>query len=148
MTYANNGTKLSYLLTLYSQKRLPCNFSLKYPYIIQQTVEENIQTHQVRFITLIEHLTLVINLQGNVQQLEGRIDNQILGVKGIRRDIFSSLEKKYTFGKGRSISFYTNLLQLPVLCKQEVRPKENKAKMKCSNLQNYFKNRRFLVNGY
>ena len=66
MTYANNEKKLPYLLTLHSQKRLPCNFSLKYPYIIQQTVEENIQTHQVRFITLIEHLTLVINLQGNV----------------------------------------------------------------------------------
>ena len=66
MTYANNEKKLSYLLTLYSQKRLPYNFSLKYPYIIQQTVEENIQTHQVRFITLIEHLTLVTNLQGNV----------------------------------------------------------------------------------
>ena len=40
------------------------------------------QTHQVQFITLIEHQVLVINLLGNVLKLEGRIDNQILGVKG------------------------------------------------------------------
>ena len=33
---------------------------------MQQTGSENTQTHQVQFITLIEHLILVINLQGNV----------------------------------------------------------------------------------
>ena len=40
------------------------------------------QTHQVQFVTLIEHQVLVINLLGNVLKLEGRIDNQILVVKG------------------------------------------------------------------
>ena len=40
--------------------------------------------HQIQFITLIEHLILVINLQGIVQWLKGRIDNQILGVEGLR----------------------------------------------------------------
>ena len=40
--------------------------------------------HQIKFITLIEHLILVINLQGIVQWLKGRIDNQILGVEGLR----------------------------------------------------------------
>ena len=33
---------------------------------------------------MIKHQILVTNLQGNVSQLEGRIDNQILGVKGLR----------------------------------------------------------------
>ena len=49
-----------------SQKRLPCNLSWWYPNIIQQTGREDTQTHQVQFITLIGHLILVINLQGNV----------------------------------------------------------------------------------
>ena len=40
--------------------------------------------HQIQFITLIEHLILVINLQRIVQWLKGRIDNQILGVEGLR----------------------------------------------------------------
>ena len=40
--------------------------------------------HQIQFITLIEHLILVINLQGIVQWLKGRIDNQILGIEGLR----------------------------------------------------------------
>ena len=34
-----------------------------YPYIIQQTGNENTQTHQVQDITLIEHQILVANLQ-------------------------------------------------------------------------------------
>ena len=33
---------------------------------MQQTGHENIQPHQVQFITLIEHLILLINSQGNV----------------------------------------------------------------------------------
>ena len=42
-----------------------------------------IQTHQVKGTTLIEHQIVVIDLQGNLLQLEGRINNQILGVKGL-----------------------------------------------------------------
>ena len=34
-------------------------------------------------IILILHQTLITNLKGNVQQLEGRINNQILGVEGL-----------------------------------------------------------------
>ena len=33
---------------------------------MQQTGNENTQPHQVQFITLIEHLILLINSQGNV----------------------------------------------------------------------------------
>ena len=36
---------------------------------------------QVEVVNLIWHQILVTNLQGNVQQLDGRINNQILGVK-------------------------------------------------------------------
>ena len=39
--------------------------------------------YHVQGIILIERQILVTNLQGNVQQLEGRINNQILGVKGL-----------------------------------------------------------------
>ena len=34
------------------------------------------------FITLIEHLILIINLQGSVLLLDERTDNQILELKG------------------------------------------------------------------
>ena len=51
--------------------------------IIQQKGNENIQTYQVEAAILIQHQVLITNLQGNVQQLEGRINNQILGVKGL-----------------------------------------------------------------
>ena len=34
-------------------------------------------------VTLIYHQILITNLQGNVLKLEGRINNQILGVKGL-----------------------------------------------------------------
>ena len=33
---------------------------------------------------MIEHQILETNLQGNVQQLEGRINNQILGIKKVK----------------------------------------------------------------
>ena len=67
--------------------RLTCNFSLQYPYIIQQIGNENAQTNQVEVI-LIYHQILVTNLQGNVLQLEGRINNQILGVKELMNMIW------------------------------------------------------------
>ena len=45
---------------------LTCDFSLYYPYIIQQTRNENTQTYQVEVVILIEHQILVTYLQGNV----------------------------------------------------------------------------------
>ena len=42
----------------------------------------NIQTNQVEVVILIWHQILVTNLQGDVLQLEGRINYQILGLKG------------------------------------------------------------------
>ena len=42
------------------------NFSLQYPFIIQQTGNENIQTYQVEAAILIWHQVLITNLQGNV----------------------------------------------------------------------------------
>ena len=59
------------------------NFSLQYPCTIQQTGNENTQMHQVEVVILIQLQILVTNLQGNVSQQEGRINNQILGVKGL-----------------------------------------------------------------
>ena len=43
----------------------------------------NIQTHQVEVVIVILHQILITNLQGYVQQLEERIGNEILGVKGL-----------------------------------------------------------------
>ena len=59
------------------------NFSLKCPYIIQQTGSENTQTQQV-VVILISQQILVTNLQINVSQLEGRINNLILGCVAAR----------------------------------------------------------------
>ena len=42
---------------------------------MQQTGNENTQTYQVEVVILIYHQILVTYLQGNVQQLEGRINN-------------------------------------------------------------------------
>ena len=50
-------------------------------YIIQQTGNENTHTYQVYVMILIQPQILVTNLQGNVWQLVGRINNPILGVK-------------------------------------------------------------------
>ena len=49
-----------------------------------------IQTYHVEAAILIKHKVLITNLQGNVQQLQGRIDNQILRVKGflLHFDVF------------------------------------------------------------
>ena len=57
---------------------------LKYPYIIQQTRDENIQTYQVEAALLIWHQVLITDLQGNMLQLEGRIYNQVSGVRELR----------------------------------------------------------------
>ena len=57
----------------------------KEPARIQQKGHENIQTHQVKVVFLIWHNILITYLQGNVLQLEGRINNQIFGVKGLKQ---------------------------------------------------------------
>ena len=61
-----------------------CNLSLQYPHTIHQTGDEDIQNN-VEVVILIQHQILAItgNLQGNVKQLEGIINNQVLGVKGL-----------------------------------------------------------------
>ena len=41
------------------------NFSQQYPYIIQQTGNENTPTYQVEVVVLIQHQILVTNLNGN-----------------------------------------------------------------------------------
>ena len=41
------------------------------------------QTYQVAVVVLIIHQILITDLQGYLQQLEGRINKQILGVKGL-----------------------------------------------------------------
>ena len=53
-----------------------------------ETGNENSQTYQAAIVTLIYHQILVTNLQRNVWQQEGRIDKQILRVKGfLKRDL-------------------------------------------------------------
>ena len=61
-----------------------CNLSLQYPHTIHQTGDEDIQNN-IEVVILIQHQILAItgNLQGNVKQLEGIINNQVLGVKGL-----------------------------------------------------------------
>ena len=51
----------------------------KYPYVIKQNCYENTKTYQVEVV----YLNLTVNLQGNVCQLEGRINFQMLRVKGV-----------------------------------------------------------------
>ena len=41
--------------------------------------------YQVEVVILIYDQILITNLQENVRQLEERINNQILGIKGLRR---------------------------------------------------------------
>ena len=65
------------------QKWSKINFSLQYPCTIHQTGYENTQIYLVEVIILIWHQILTTYLQGNVRQLEGRINNQILGVRGL-----------------------------------------------------------------
>ena len=49
---------------------------------MQQKDNENSQTNQKEFIS-VQHQILVTNLQGYLSQLERKINNQILGVKGL-----------------------------------------------------------------
>ena len=49
-----------------SQKCSICNLSLQYPYITQQTGDENHQTCQAQIATLIDHQILVNHLQRKV----------------------------------------------------------------------------------
>ena len=63
-------------------------------YIIQQTDDENIHTYQVEVVILIEQKTVITNLQGNVEQLEGRNNNQILGVKWLNSGFQGNLRKR------------------------------------------------------
>ena len=48
---------------------------------------ENTQTYQVEVVVLIKHQILVTNLQGSLQQLEGRINDQTLGFKGYTNEV-------------------------------------------------------------
>ena len=73
-----------------SQKWLARNFSLQYPNIILYTGNENTQTNRVEVVILIQHQILVTaDLQGDVLQLERRINNQILGLKGLILVLFN-----------------------------------------------------------
>ena len=56
---------------------------IMYTYIIQETGNESTQTYHVKVVILIEHQILVANLLGKVSQLERRINNHFLGVKGL-----------------------------------------------------------------
>ena len=51
---------------------------------MQQTDNENTQTYQVKVVILIYHQILMTNLQGHLQQVERRVNNQILGLKGLK----------------------------------------------------------------
>ena len=65
-------------------KWLTCKFPLQHPYIIQQAGSENTWTQYVEVVIMIYHKILETNVQGNKKQLEGRIDNQVLGVKQLK----------------------------------------------------------------
>ena len=52
---------------------------VKYLYVIKQNGYENTETYQVEVV----YLNLTVNLQGNVCQLEGRTNIQMLRVKGV-----------------------------------------------------------------
>ena len=47
----------------YSHMRLTCNFSIKYPQIIQQTGNENTQTYWVEDAILVKHQILLVKHQ-------------------------------------------------------------------------------------
>ena len=95
----------SYVLQPFNfQRWLTCKFSLKYPHIIQQTSSEITQTYQVQDFILIAPQILKINLQGNVWQLEERINNQILGVEGLLVGLWVVLPFQWSLaGKSKKI---------------------------------------------
>ena len=45
---------------------LTYNFSQQYPYIIQQTGDKNIQTYDIKVVSLIKNQIFRTNIQGNV----------------------------------------------------------------------------------
>ena len=49
-----------------SQKRLKSNFSFQYPYIVQQTSNENTHADQVDVVFMKRHQIIVTNLLGNL----------------------------------------------------------------------------------
>ena len=51
--------------------------------MVQQTGKENTQTYQVELVIVIVNQIVVTNLKGNMQQQEGRVNHQILGVKAL-----------------------------------------------------------------
>ena len=67
-----------------SQKWLTYNFSLSYPNIIRETGGENTQTHQVQDINLDQTPNSSNQFTRKCIAARGRIDNQILEVKGLR----------------------------------------------------------------
>ena len=70
-------------LALSLPERFTYNFSQQYPSTNNKTGNEITQMYQVEVFILFKHQILATNLLGNVQQLEGRINIQILGVKGL-----------------------------------------------------------------
>ena len=64
------------------QKWLKSNFSFQYPYIVQQTINENTHADQVDVVFMKRHQIIVTNLLGNLKQPKRRINSQILRVKG------------------------------------------------------------------
>ena len=46
-----------------------CNLSLQYPYIIQQTGNENIQTYQVEVVAMIQHQIMRISVTSRGENL-------------------------------------------------------------------------------
>ena len=56
-----------------------CNFSLQYPNTIQQTDNDNTESYQAEVILILDQI-LITYSQVNVKRLEGRINNQILGI--------------------------------------------------------------------
>ena len=64
---------------------------------MNQTGYENSRNYQIQVVTLIQHQIIFNNLQGNVQQLEGRIENQILEVKRLTVLFGSILKCQWDF---------------------------------------------------
>ena len=56
---------MSWIAIFRLQEMKVINFSLLYPYIIQQTGNENTGTYQAEVVFLIQHQIPITNLQGN-----------------------------------------------------------------------------------
>ena len=80
-------------------------------HVIQKTCNENAQTYWVEVVILIEHQTLLTDLQGKVYLMEGRINIQILGVKGLRAQCVTKSQLVLAWdliGEKSGISFSEN----------------------------------------